>query len=102
MKNFQGMLARVFIALKDGGLGQELQGHNLSLTAQEKLSEDDVQVYKHWLMDHSLEDSFETLVDWVEIRVQIMGEARKETSGFAKRKFDGSLPEGGRNGFQGN
>ena len=31
-----------------------------------------------------------------------MEEAREETSGFAKRKFDGSLPEGGKNGFRGN
>ena len=40
-------------------------------------------------------------MDWEEIRVQIMGEERKETSGFMKRKFDGSLPEGGRKGFEG-
>ena len=57
MEAFQGILERVSIALKDCGPGQELQGHNLSLTAKEKLSEDDVQAYKHWLMDHSLEDS---------------------------------------------
>jgi len=64
--------------------------------------EDDVQAYKHWPIDHSLEDSFESLIEWVEIQVQIMEEAREETSGFWKRKFDGPLPEGGRNGFQGN
>ena len=67
MENFQGILERASIALKDCGPGQELQGHNLSLTAKEKLSEDDVQAYKHWLIDHSLEDSFESLIDWVEI-----------------------------------
>ena len=61
MENSPGILERVFIALKDCGPGQELQGHNLSLTAKEKLSEDDVQTYQHWLMDHSLEDSFESL-----------------------------------------
>ena len=99
MENFQGKLERVWIALKDCGPGQELQGHNLNLTAKEKLSEEDVQAYKHWLIDHSLEDSFESLIEWVEIRVQIMEEAREETSGFGKRKSDG--PEGRRNGFRG-
>lgn len=98
MENFQGILGRVWIALKDCGRGQELQGHNLNLTAKEKLSEEDVQAYKHWLIDHSLEDSFESLIEWVEIRVQIMEEAREETSGFAKRKSD--KPEGQRNGFR--
>ena len=58
-----------------------------------------MQAYKHWLIDHSLEDSFESLLEWVEIRVQIMEEAREETSGFGKRKHDG--PEGQRNGFRG-
>ena len=73
MENFQGILERVWIALKDCGPGQELQGHNLNLTAKEKLWEEDVQAYKHWLIDHSLEDSFESLIEWVEIRVQIIG-----------------------------
>ena len=98
----RGILQRVRIALKDCGPGQELQGHNLSLTAKEKLLEDDVQAYKHWLLDHSLEDNFKSLIEWVEIRVQIMEEAREEMSGFGKRKLDGPLPEGGRNGFRGN
>ena len=79
---------------KRNSKGSELQGHNLSLTAKEKLSEDDVEAYKHWLIDRSLEDSFE-------IRVLIMEEAREETSGFTKRRFDGPLP-GEKNGFQGN
>ena len=98
MENFQGILGRVWIALKDCGPGQELQRHNLNLTAKEKLSEEDVQAYKHWLIDHSLEDSFESLIEWVEIRVQIMEEAREEMSGFGKRKSD--EPEGQRNGFR--
>lgn len=100
MENFQGILERVYIALKDCGPGQELQGHNLSLTAKEKLSEDDVQAYKHWLIDRSLEDSFESLLEWVEIRVLIMEEAREETGGFGKRRFDGPLP-GEKNVFRG-
>ena len=90
MENFQGVLERVLIALKDCGLGQELQGRNLHLTVREKLSEEDVQAYKHWLLDHSLEDSFESLVDWVELHVQITEEAKEETSGFRKSKPGGS------------
>ena len=99
-RNLEDMeiLERVWIALKDCGPGQKLQGHNLNLTAKEKLSEEDVQAYKHWLIDHSLEDSFESLIEWVEIRVQIMEEAREEMSGFRKRKSD--EPEGQRNGFR--
>ena len=60
---------------------------------------DDVHAYKDWLIDHSLEDSFESLIEWVEIRVQIMEEAREETIAFGKRKLYGPLPEGGRNSF---
>ena len=96
MENFQGILERVWIALKDCGPGQELQGHNPNLTAKEKLSEKDMQAYKHWVIVHSLEDSFESLIEWVEIRVQIMEEAREETSGFGKR--NPGEPEGRRNG----
>ena len=65
MENFQGILERVYIALKDCGPGQELQGHNLSLTAKEKLSEDNLQAYKHWLIDRSLEDSLGSLLELV-------------------------------------
>ena len=39
-----------------------------------------MQAYKHWLMDHSLEDSFESLIECVEIRVQIVEETREQTS----------------------
>lgn len=42
MEEFQAILERVMIALKDSGPGRELQGQNLSLTAKEKLSEEDV------------------------------------------------------------
>jgi len=47
MENFQGILERLSLAMKDCRPGQELQRHNLSLTAKQKLSEDDVQAYKH-------------------------------------------------------
>ena len=57
VEEFQAMLERVLIALKDCGPGQELQGQNLNLTAckGQKLSEEDVQAYKYWLVDHSFE-----------------------------------------------
>lgn len=38
-------------------------------------------MFKYWLIDCSLEDNFESLVEWVELRVQIMEEAKEETSG---------------------
>ncbi len=51
----------------------------MNLTAKEKLSQEDVQTYKYWLFEHSREDTFETLVEWVELRVRIMEEAEEET-----------------------
>lgn len=71
MEEFQAILERVMVARLDCGPGQELQGQSLSLTAKEKLSEEDVQAYKHWICDYSLEDNFASLVEWVEPRVQI-------------------------------
>ncbi|CAB4038729.1 Hypothetical predicted protein [Paramuricea clavata] len=50
--------------------------------SKEKLTERDVQAYKYWLIDYAREDCFESLVDWVELRVQVIGEAREETEGF--------------------
>lgn len=64
MEEFQAVLERV-----------------INLTAKEKLSEEDVQSYKYWLIDRALEVNFESLVEWVELRVQIMEEAKEETSG---------------------
>ena len=69
------------IALQHSGPGWELQGQNLTLTAKEKRSEEDVQSYKYWLIDRALEDNFEPFVAWVELRVQIMEEAKEETNG---------------------
>ena len=85
MEEFQAVLERVMIALQDSGPGRELQGQNLNLTAKEKLAEEDVQAYKHWLLDRSLEDNFQTLVEWVELRVQIMEESKEETRGLVKK-----------------
>ncbi|CAB3979755.1 E3 ubiquitin- ligase DZIP3 [Paramuricea clavata] len=58
---------------------------SLNLSAKEKLTERDVQAYKYWLIDYAREDCFESLVDWVELRVQVIGEAREETEGFGKK-----------------
>jgi len=47
-----------------------------------------VQAYKHWFIDLSLEDSFESLIGWVEFHLEIREEAKKETSGLEKMKSD--------------
>ena len=78
MENFLLILDRVTIALLDSGPGKELTGQNLNLTAKEKLSQEDVQTYKYWLFEHSRKDTFESLVEWVELRVRIMEEAEEE------------------------
>ena len=85
MEHFLVILERVMIALQDSGPGRELTGQNLNLTAKEKLSQRDVQAYKYWLIEHSNEDNFETLVEWVELQVQIMEEAQEETSGIGTK-----------------
>lgn len=59
MEEFQPVLERVIIALQDSGPGRKLQGQNLNLTAKKKLSKEDVQSYKYWLIDRALEDNFE-------------------------------------------
>jgi hypothetical protein len=56
----------------------------LNLTAKEKLSEDDIQSYKYWLTEHDKEDCSEALVEWVEMKVQIMDEAKEEANSESK------------------
>ena len=85
MEKFLLILDRLTIALQDGGPGKELTGQNLSLTAKEKLSQEDAQTYKYWLFEHSRKDTFETLVEWVELGVQIMEET-KEIQSYEKRR----------------
>ena len=87
MEDCLAILEREMIALQDSEPGRELTCQSLNLTAKEKLSED-VQAYKYWLIERSLEDTFEILVEWVELRVQIMEEAKKETSGLGRREID--------------
>ncbi|CAB4034008.1 Hypothetical predicted protein [Paramuricea clavata] len=66
-EELQAVLERVSLATKDCG---SFQLESLNLTAKEKLTEEDVQSYKHWLLDHSQEDNFESLLEWIELRVQ--------------------------------
>lgn len=83
MEEFQAIPETVMVAKQDSRPGRELQGQNSNLTAKEMLSEEAVQAYKHWICDHSLEDNFESLIEWVELRVQLMQEAREQTHGLA-------------------
>ena len=72
--------------MRDCGLEGELNGQSLNLTAKEKLSEEDVQTYKYWCFERQEEDNFESLVRWLEMRVQIMDEAREETGKYGNRR----------------
>ena len=82
MEECQVLLERVLIATQDSG---PLHGQSLNLTAKEKLPEEDVQAYKYWLRDHSREDNFESLEEWVELRVQVIEEAKEETHDIGKK-----------------
>lgn len=89
LEEFLNVLDRTLIVLKDSCDSKgDLLGQSLNLTSKEKLPEEDVQRYKAWLLEHSKEDTFETLVEWVELRVQIMEEAKEETSGLGTSKFE--------------
>ena len=72
--------------MRDCGLEGELNGQSLNLTAKEKLSEEDVQTYKYWCFERQEEDNLESLIRWLEMRVQIMDEAREETGEYGNRK----------------
>ena len=76
VEEFQALLERILITVKDCG---SLQDQSLNLSAKEKLSEEDIQAYKFWLLDHSREDCFESQVEWVELKAEVMEEAREET-----------------------
>lgn len=58
------------------------------MTAIEKLPEEDIQAFKYWLYEHHEEDTFETLVEWMGMRVQTTDEAKEETTAFAGRRND--------------
>ena len=78
MEEFLALLDRVLVSLQDCGLDAAMSGQNLNLTAKEKLSANDVQAYKYWLREHNEKDTLETLVRWLEIRVEIMDETKEE------------------------
>ena len=81
------MLDRTLITLKDTCDEQgDLFGQSLNLICKEQLPEEDVQCYKSWLIEHLKENTFETLVAWVELRVHIIEETREETRGLETRK----------------
>ena len=81
VEEFQALLERILITVKDCG---SLHDQSLNLSAKEKLSEEDIQAYKFWLMDHFREDCFESLVDWIELKAEVMEEAKEEASGGKK------------------
>ena len=78
MEEFLALLDRVLVSLRDSGHGAETNGQNLNLTAKEKLSAKDVEAYKYWLFERSERDTFENLVSWLEMKVQIMDETKDE------------------------
>ena len=78
MEEFLALLDRILVSVQDSRLGAVANGHSLNLTAKEKLTASDLQAYKYWLYEHSEIDTFEALVRWLEIRVQIMDETKDE------------------------
>ena len=83
MEDFLTVLDKILVAVQDN---VELKSQHLNLTGKEKLSEDDIQSYKYWLCEHGKEDCFETLVEWIEMKVRIMDEAKEEASSDDKEK----------------
>ena len=81
LEEFLSILDKILVAIQDN---VELKSQHLNLTAKEKLTEDDVQLYKYWLFEHDRKDCFENLVDWVEMKVHIMDEAKEEAGGDSK------------------
>ena len=92
VEEFQALLERTLITVKDCG---SLQDQSLNLSAKEKLSEEDIQAYKFWLLDHSREDCFESLVEWVELKAEVMEKATGEETDRGQKpdKHEDSHPE---------
>ena len=98
VEEFQALLERILITVKDCG---SLQDQSLNLSAKEKLSEEDIQAYKFWFLDHSREDCFESLVQWVELKADVMEEARDETLIEAKNRTSMEIHTTKENSFGG-
>ena len=87
LEKFLTVLDRTLIVLKVTCSEQgDLFRQSLNLISKEKLPEEDVRCYKSWLMKHLKEDTFETLVEWVELKVQIMEEAKEKTIGLGANR----------------
>ena len=94
LEEFLNVLDRTLIVLKDtGDKPGELFDQSLNLISKEKLPEEEIQRYKVWLIEHSKEDTFETLVRWLELRVQIMEEAKEETKGLGTYKSERNVDQ---------
>lgn len=87
MEEFLTLLDRVLVSLRDAGHGAEATGHNLNLKAKEKLPVKNVKAYKYWLYEQGEQDTFENLVSWLEMRVQIMDETKDERRDDKSDKF---------------
>ncbi|XP_028393185.1 uncharacterized protein LOC114517596 [Dendronephthya gigantea] len=81
MEDFLTVLDKILVAIQDN---VDLNSQHLNLTAKEKLSEEDLQSYKYWLCEHSKEDCFQTLVEWIEMKVRILDEVKEEVSSDVK------------------
>ena len=89
------MLDRILVSLRDGGIEVEMGGEHLNLTAKEKLAEKDIQGYKYWLFERNMDDTFANLIEWLEMKVQILDETMDE------RKVEQSSDRRRNRGFRG-
>ena len=89
------MLDRILVSLRDGGIEVEMGGEHLNLTAKEKLAEKDIQAYKYWLFERNVDDTFANLIEWLEMKVQILDETMDE------RKVEQSSDRRRNRGFSG-
>ena len=94
LEEFLNVLDRTLIVLKDtGDKPGDLFDQSLNLISKEKLPEEEIQRYKAWLIEHSKEDTFEMLAQWLELRVQIMEEAKEETKGLGTFKSERNVDQ---------
>ncbi len=78
LEEFVALLDRILISLRDGGAEVEMGREHLNLTAKEKLTEKDIQAYKYWLFERKMDDTFANLIEWLEMKVQILDETMDE------------------------
>ena len=68
-----------FIVVLDCALIAIQDRKSLNFTAKEKRLERDIQAYKFWLVQNNEEDTFESLIGWLEIKIQLIDETQEET-----------------------